>query len=66
MRSEDPAWKQLISHTLATHDRISLITAVFLDDDQVKRVEQLSGDDAQTFIDVIDEVSPHTISCSKQ
>ena len=65
MRSEDPAWKQLISHTLATHDRISLITAVFLDDNQVKRVGLFSGDGAQNFIDMIDEVGPHTILRSK-
>ena len=66
MCSEDPAWKQLISHTLAAHDRISLITAVFLDDNRVKRVGLLSGDGAQNFIDMIDEVGPHMIPRSKE
>ena len=57
MYSEDPAWRRLISHSLTAEERISLITTISLDDDQVKMVEQLSGDDAQTFVDVIDEVS---------
>jgi hypothetical protein len=60
--SKDPAWKLLISHTLATHERISLITAIFSDNDQVDMVENLSGDDAQNFIDVVDEVSTCTLS----
>lgn len=57
--SEDPAWKLLISHTPAKEERISLITAIFLDDDQAQMVEHLSGNDAQAFIDVIGGVSPH-------
>jgi len=65
MYSENPAWKWLISPTLATHECIPLITTIFLDNDQVKVVMQLSGDDAQTFINMIDEVSPDTISHSK-
>ena len=55
----------MTDHTLATHDRISLITKMFLDDNQVKLVEQLSGDDAQNFIVMIDKVSPRTIPHSK-
>jgi len=62
--SKHPAWKQLISHTLATDERISLITTIFLDENQVKMVERLSGDDAQTFIDKIDEVGLRTNSHS--
>ena len=38
---------------------------MFLDDNQVKVVEQLSGDDAQNFIVMIDKVSPRTIPHSK-
>ena len=57
MGSGYPAWKQLISHTLAADERISLITTIFSDHNQIGVVEQLSGDDAQTFIDTIDEVS---------
>jgi len=55
--SEDPAWKRLISHTLDAHERISLVTTIFSDRDQVKMVGHLSGSNAQTFIDMIDEVS---------
>ena len=42
-----------------------LITAIFSDNNQIKAVSKLSGDDAQAFIDVIDEVSLHAIPCSK-
>ena len=57
LRSDPPAWEQLISHTLSTHERISLIVSIFSDRNQVKVVEGISGDDAQNFIDVIDAVS---------
>lgn len=59
MYSEDTAWKRLISHPLVPDERTRLITTIFSDHNQVKMVEHLSGDDAQAFIDVIDEVSPH-------
>jgi hypothetical protein len=36
---------------------IPLIVSIFLDRNQVKVVEDLSGDDAQKFIDMIDMVS---------
>ena len=62
MCSELPAWKRLISRIPTTDERISLITAIFLDDDQVEMVRRLSGDDAQTFIDVVDEVRPRTLT----
>ena len=58
MCSEDPAWKLLISHTLATDERNSLIATIFADDNQVKAVGKLSGDDGQAFIDVVYQVSP--------
>ncbi|KAF9644747.1 kinase-like protein, partial [Thelephora ganbajun] len=50
-----PAWERLINHTLSTDERISLITSLFSDRDEVEMVGYLSGDDAQAFIDVIDE-----------
>jgi len=64
-RSNCPAWKWLASDTLASYERISLITMIFSDRDQIKTVRNLSGDDAQTFIDKIDEVIL-PISCSKE
>ena len=57
MRSEVPAWKWLINRTLTMPDRISLITTIFSDRNQVDVVRNLSRDDAQSFIDVVDEVS---------
>jgi hypothetical protein len=56
-RSDPPAWERLISHTLSTHERISLIVSIFSDRNEIEMVGHLSGDDAQAFIDVIDEVS---------
>ena len=56
--SEDPGWKRLISRTLTMDERISLISTIFLDHNQVEVVGQLSGGDAQTFVDMIDEASP--------
>ena len=40
------------------HERISAITAIFSDCSQIKIMRHLSGSDAQTFIDMIDEVGP--------
>ena len=61
MYSEPRPWKRLISDiTLSKHERVSLITCIFSDSNEVESVRLLSGDDAQAFIDVIDEVSVHT------
>jgi hypothetical protein len=51
----------LISDTLSTHERVSLIAMIFSDPNQVKAVANLSGEDAQTFVDKINEASS---SCS--
>ena len=40
-------------------ERVSLIVKIFSDRDQVEMVKNLSGDDAQTFIDVTDEACFH-------
>jgi len=58
VRSERPAWKLLISRPLDMGERISLITTIFSDNNQVEKAGRLTGDDAQTFIDTIDEVVP--------
>ena len=55
-----PAWKQLISPTLATRERIPLIESIVSDRDEAEMVGHLRGDDAQAFIDVIYEVSVDT------
>ena len=51
-----PAWRRLISRPLTTNERISLVMAVFADRNEVGEVNHLSGNDAQTLVDVIDEV----------
>ena len=65
MRSDRPAWKRLISDPLSTEERISLMTSIFSDHNEVKVVEYLSGDNAQTFIDVTYEASLHALSPPK-
>jgi hypothetical protein len=49
-------FERLINNTLSTRDRISLIISIFSDPNEVEVIGHLSGDDAQAFIDVIDEV----------
>ena len=51
-----PAWKRLISHTITADERISLIMTIFSDYNQVEKASHLSGNDAQAFVDTIDEV----------
>lgn len=50
-----PICKLLINCPLSLHARISLITAIFSDDKETEIAKGLDGDDAQTFIDVMDE-----------
>jgi len=47
---------RLTSSTLSAYERTRLITTIFSDQDQVKMIRQVSGDDAQTFVDVADGV----------
>ena len=46
----------MIGGPLAKDERISLITDVFSDHDEIQAVGHLRGDDAQSFVNVIDEV----------
>ena len=55
--SGTPAWKRLITRPLTLNERIALITDLFSDCDETEVIKQLSGDDAQSFVDVIDQVS---------
>ena len=45
-------WERLIRSPLTTHERISLITDIFSNQDGVEVVRRLYGNDAQTFVDV--------------
>jgi len=56
--SDIPAWRRLISRPCATDERISLITGIFSDSNETQVVKGLRGDDAQVFVDVMDEVPP--------
>ena len=47
--------------TVSTDERVNLIKSIFSDDDEVTVFEWISGDDAQAFVDVIDEVSDRTL-----
>ena len=55
-----PAWKRLITRPLISSERISLITEIFSHRDEIKAVKRLRGDDAQSFVDVVDEVLLHS------
>ena len=49
-------WKRLIDCPLGTNERISLITDIFSDRNEIEVAKCLRGDDAQAFIDVVNEV----------
>lgn len=51
-----PAWKRLTKRLISTDERVSLITSIFSDHDEAEAVKRLRGDDAQSFIDAIDEM----------
>ena len=53
-------WKRLIDSPLTTDERVSLITDLFSDRDKIDTLKVLSGRDAQSVIDVIDEVLVHS------
>jgi len=51
-----PAWKRLIDRPRARDKRISLITYLFSNREETEAAKRLRGNDAQSFVDVIDEV----------
>ena len=53
-----PALRRLLDHPLGSEERTSVITDIFSVCDNAEIVARLSGDDAQSFVDVIDEVFP--------
>ena len=54
------AWKRSIDRPIVVDQRISLITAIFFDHGVAEAVKRLSRDDAQAFVDVVDEVVPYS------
>jgi len=53
----DVGGKRLASRAFLPHEVISLIEATLVNQDEVKAIGNLCGDDAQNFIDVIHEVT---------
>ena len=47
--------------TPSTDERINLIKSIFSNPDEVVALEYISRDDAQAFVDLIDEVSVRTL-----
>ena len=58
--SDIPVWKHLIDRPLTTDERVSLMTDLFSDRDEIEALKNLSAGDARSFIDVIDEVPLHS------
>ena len=58
-RSDFPVWKYLTDSPLTTDERVSLIADLFSDQNEIDALKTLSGSDAQSAIDVIDEVLIH-------
>ena len=49
----------MIDHPLPTDERVSLIASLFSDSDETEAIKRLHGDDAQLFVDAVDEVFSH-------
>ena len=54
--SDIPVWKHLTDSPLTTDERVSLIADIFSDRDEIDTLKDLSGSEAQSVIDVMDEV----------
>ena len=57
-KPEAPACRRLISLAFSAHEVTSLIEAIFKNEAEVRAVRGLSGDAAQTFINVVHKVRP--------
>jgi len=53
-------WKRSVDQPIAIDKRISLITAIFSNRSVAEAVKCLCKEDAQAFVDVVDEVLPHS------
>ena len=61
MSSGHPAWKRLINNSPTSNEKLSLITEIFSNRDETDTVKRLQGDEAQSFVDAIDQVVPPVI-----
>ena len=53
-------WKHLADRPFTTDERVSIIADLFSDPDEIEALKDLSGSDAQSFVDMVDEVSFHS------
>ena len=60
-RFSGPAWKKLVTAIPSPNERVDLITSTVSDPDELEMLGHLAGNDAQIFIDVIDEGSVHIL-----
>lgn len=51
-----PLWKCLVDRSLTSDELTSLITDISSEQEDTEIAKGLTGNDAQTFVDVIDEV----------
>ena len=51
-----PLWKSLVDSSLTLNEQTILITDIFSDRDETEAVKSLRGEDAQSFIDLVDKV----------
>ena len=56
INSDRPAYERLISRNFAQTEITSLLEAAFTSNHEACAIDALRGDDAQTFVEVVDEV----------
>ena len=61
INSYNQAWQRLVSGTVPQDELASLIEMIFSSKKTTDMVDRLQGDDAQTFIDMIDTVWRHAL-----
>ena len=59
--STPPAWKRFINDSISKQERIYLATYIFSTHNEAALALQLTGDDAQNFIDAVDGVGSCTL-----
>ena len=56
----------MVELPLASGNQTSLISDILSDRDETEAVKSLHGDDAQTFVDVVDKVLPFSLTGDRQ
>lgn len=58
-----PACKRLIRRGFLPHEFLPLIQETLTNEDEIKVIDSLHGDDAQAFTDVVQDVRHRNFSC---